>query len=101
MKIPKITKRYCPKCKKHTEQKISIVKTGAKRGSLKRGSIQRALKRSVPGTGNKNRWGSKPAKPKRTGAKGSKKTNLKYTCSICKKATIQSSGIRSKKIEQE
>jgi large subunit ribosomal protein L44e len=101
MKIPKNKKRYCPKCKKHTDHKISQVKSGNKRGTLKRGSIQRATKRSVPGTGNKNRWGSKPAKPKRTGAKTSKKTNLKYTCSSCKKSTIQKFGIRAKKVESE
>lgn len=101
MKIKKTTKRYCPVCKHHVEMRISQVKTGAKRGALKRGSIQRALKRSVPGTGNKNRWGSKPAKPKRTGAKTSKKTNIKYTCTVCKKSTLQRKGIRTKKIEQE
>lgn len=101
MKIRKSTKRYCPKCRKHTDHKISQVKSGSKRGTLKRGSIQRAIKRSVPGTGNKNRWGSKPAKPKRTGAKASKKTNIKYTCQVCKKSTLQKKGIRAKKIEQE
>lgn len=101
MKIPKATKRFCKYCKKHTEHKISISKSGFKRGSLKRGSIQRALKRSVPGTGNKNRWGSKPAKPKRTGAKTSKKTNIKYTCSVCKKSAIQRKGVRTKKLESE
>jgi len=101
MKIPKTKKRYCKFCKHHTEHKITQVKTGAKRGTLKRGSIQRAQKRSVPGTGNKNRWGSKPAKPKRTGAKTSKKTNLKFTCNTCKKSTIQKKGIRAKKIESE
>ena len=101
MKIPKSKKRYCKFCKKATEHKVSQVKSGSKRGTLKWGSIQRALKRSVPGTGNKNRWGSKPAKPKRTGAKTSKKTNIKYTCSVCKKSTLQKKGIRTKKVEQE
>tara|TARA_Y100000310_G_C20488626_1_gene718039 strand:+ start:186 stop:491 length:306 start_codon:yes stop_codon:yes gene_type:complete len=101
MKIKKATKRYCPKCKKHTEHKVSQVKTGTKRGTLKRGSIQRAQKRSVPGTGNKNRWGSKPNKPKRTGAKTSKKTNIKYTCNVCKKSTIQKKGKRAKRVETE
>jgi large subunit ribosomal protein L44e len=101
MKKPKSAKKYCPKCKKHTEQKITQVKSGNKRGTLKRGSIQRAQNRSVPGTGNKNRWGSKPNKPKRTGAKTSKKTNTKYTCPLCKKSTIQKKGIRAKKIESE
>ena len=101
MKIPKTKKRYCKFCKNHTSHKVSQVKSGTKRGTLKWGSIQRAQNRSVPGTGNKNRWGSKPSKPKRTGAKTSKKTNIKYTCSVCKKSTIQSQGKRAKKVESE
>jgi len=44
MKIPKTTNRFCPSCKKKTEQKIKIVGTGFKRGTLTRGSISRAKK---------------------------------------------------------
>lgn len=101
MKLKKIVKKYCKFCKKHTLQKVTQLKTGSKRGTLKWGSIQRAKKRSVPGTGNKGRWGSKPTKPKRVGAKVSKKTNIKYTCQICKKSTIPKKNIRSKKVEIE
>ena len=42
MKIPKTTNRYCPTCKKKTEQKIKSVGTGFKRGSMTRGEIGRA-----------------------------------------------------------
>ena len=42
MKLPKITKRYCPKCKKATEQKIEFYKSGGKRSSFSYGSIERA-----------------------------------------------------------
>lgn len=101
MNIPKQVKRYCKHCKTHTLHKIAIVK-GKERSSLKKGSIQRARKRGRgQGYGNKGKWGSKPAisKWKRTGAKISKKTNLKYTCSECKKTSIQRQGIRTKKIE--
>lgn len=102
MKIPKQTKRYCKFCKSHTDHKITQLKTGTKRGSLKRGSIQRSQKRGLgKGTGNKGRWGSKPTKPKRSGAKTSKKTYLKYTCSICKKSTMTSKGVRTKRLELE
>ena len=101
MKIPKTRKRYCPYCKKHTSTKVTQVKIGAKRGSLKQGSIQRAIKRLGIGTGNKGRWGSKPAKTKRGGAKTSKKTNTKYTCTVCNKAIIQKQGIRTKRVESE
>jgi len=102
MKLPKTTKRYCPKCKKATEQKIELYKSGGKRGSLSYGSIERARRRGQGrGVGNKGKWGSKPAinKWKRTGAKGSKKSTLKYTCKVCSKSTQQSQGFRAKKLE--
>ena len=54
MKIPKITNRYCPYCRKKTEQKIKLVSTGAKRGTLRRGGIARAKLRGLGrGIGNK------------------------------------------------
>ena len=101
MKIPKTTNRYCPYCKAKTAQKVKLVSTGAKRGTLTRGSINRAkLRGRGVGMGNKGKWGSKPAisKFKRTGAKLSKKTNLKFTCEICKKTLIQKKGFRTKKL---
>ncbi len=102
MKFPKTTKRYCPKCKKATEQKIDFYKSGGKRGSLSRGSIQRARRRGLGrGVGNLGKWGSKPpiTRWKRTGAKSSKKSTLRYTCKVCNKSTQQSQGFRAKKLE--
>lgn len=102
MKLKKIIKRYCKFCKTHTLHSVKLGKTGTKRGSLKHGSLQRAAKRGLgTGSGNKGRWGSKPTKPKRTGAKSSKKSSISYTCQACKKTTLQSKGIRAKKIETE
>ena len=100
MKFPKKISRYCRNCKKHTSHVISVVK-GKDRGSLKKGSIQRAHKRGRGiGYGNLGKWGSKPAisKFKMTGAKTSKKTNLKFTCETCKKSSLQRYGIRTKKV---
>ena len=102
MKLPKTKKRYCPRCKKHTEQKVDQYKSAGKRGSLSRGSIARARMRGLGrGAGNKGKWGSKPAisKFKRTGAKISKKTTLRFTCTVCNKATQQNHGFRTKKVE--
>ena len=101
MNYPKQKTTYCPFCKKHTIHKISVVK-GKERGSMKKGSIERAKKRGRGvGFGNLGKWGSKPAisKWKRTGAKISKKSNIKFTCEVCKKTHLQSYGIRAKKIE--
>ena len=102
MKIPKVTKRYCPYCKKKTEQKIKLVSTGAKRGALKRGSKQRArLRGRNRGMGNLGRW-SKPAVSKfKRKVKTTKKTNIMYTCKVCNKSKYQKKGIRAGKQIQE
>ncbi len=100
MKIPKTVKRLCKTCKKHTEQKVAQNKKKTA-SSLSRGSKYRARKRGLArGAGSLGRY-SKPAvtKFKRTGAKTTKKTDLRYTCSTCKKMSSQASGIRAKKVE--
>ena len=103
MKIPKKTNRYCPYCKKKTEQKIKLVSTGALRGAMRRGSKQRANKRGLGiGIGNKGRWGSRPANPKhKRKTKTTKKTNIMYTCNECGKSKYQKSGTRAGKQLQE
>jgi len=103
MKIPKTTNRYCPYCKKKTNQKIKLVSTGNKRGTLTRGSISRAKARGLGiGIGNKGRWGSKPAVSKfKRKSKTTKKTNMMYTCTECKKSKYQKKGIRLSKQQQE
>ncbi len=100
MKLPKNTKKYCPKCKKHTEHKIEQAKR-RNASSLTYGSKHRARKRGkARGHGNLGRY-SKPAisKFKATGKKGSKKTDLRYTCSKCKKTQVQKKGFRAKRVE--
>ena len=88
MKLPKETNRFCPYCNKKTKQKIKIISTGGKRGTLTRGSISRAKKRGLGrGIGNKGKWGSKPAVSKfKRKTKTNKKSNIMYTCSVCKKS---------------
>ncbi len=103
MKIPKIRSRYCPFCKKHTEHKVVNQKFKGlnKTHTQTKGSKIRTKKRARrAGTGNKGRF-SRPAiaKWKKTGAKTSKKTDLRYTCQECKKTHIQKKGKRAKRIE--
>ncbi len=102
MKIPKKTNRYCPYCKKKTDQKIKLVSTGAKRGTLTRGSISRAKARGLGrGIGNKGRWGSKPAVTKfKRKSKTTKKTNIMYTCTVCKKSKYKDSS-RNKRLSKQ
>ncbi|MFH1398547.1 MAG: 50S ribosomal protein L44e [Candidatus Woesearchaeota archaeon] len=100
MKLPKIIKRYCPYCKKHTEQKPIPAKKKAP-SSLKRGSKYRMKKRGqARGHGNLGRL-SKGAltKWKRYGKKTTKKTDLRYECKECKKQKPQRKGIRAKRLE--
>ncbi len=104
MKIPKTTKRYCPSCKKKTEQKIKLVGTGFSRGVMTRGGGRaRAKLRGLGvGIGNKGKWGSKPAQAKhKRKSKTTKKTNIMYTCKVCNKSKYQKSGIRAGKQLQE
>jgi len=98
MKIPKTTKRYCPYCKKQTEQKIKIVSTGGKRGTLTRGSKSRAkLRGQSRGIGNKGKY-SKPAVSKfKRKTKTTKKTNIMYTCKECGKSKYRQ-GRRNKRV---
>ncbi|MEK6969355.1 MAG: 50S ribosomal protein L44e [Nanoarchaeota archaeon] len=100
MKIPKAKMRFCKTCKKHTSHKVSQNKKKAP-SSLSRGSKYRAKKRGLArGTGGHGKY-SKPAvtKFKRTGAKNTKKTDLRYTCTVCKKSSCQAFGMRAKKVE--
>jgi len=103
MRLPKTIKRYCRYCKKHTEQKVTNVSSGHKRGAMKKGSIQRAKLRGLGiGTGNKGKWGSKPAMSAwKRKTKTVKKTNLMWTCNVCKKSTIQKKGFRAGKVSFE
>lgn len=99
MKIPKLKKRYCPFCRRHTEHKVTLVGTGRVRGALKRGSIARARARGrARGMGNIGKWG-KPAISKwKRKTKAVKKINLLFTCKVCGKSICQKAGKRASKI---
>ena len=100
MKLPKIVKRYCPYCKKHTQHKVAQNKK-KNPSTLKRGAKQRVKKRGKSrGKGNLGKL-SKGAltKWKRFGKKATKKTDLRYECSICKKTHMQKKGFRAKRVE--
>ena len=94
--------RYCPFCKKHTEQKIETVSTGHKRGSLRRGGKARMRMRGLwRGAGGHGKY-SKPAIGSwKRKVKNVKKTNLMFTCQTCKKSVSQKKGIRTGKLKLE
>ncbi len=103
MKIPKTTKRYCPYCKKHTEHTITQAKrkTPGSAHPMSYGSKKRAKRRGkARGLGNLGRYSKKAvSKFKMTGAKTTKKTDLRYKCKECGKTHIQKKGFRAKRIE--
>ena len=89
MNIPKVIRKYCAKCKTHTDQKVSIYKAGKRRGSA-RGERRHAERKQGYG-GQKF---PKLAKP----AKTTKKVTLIETCTTCKKK-MMNKGIRIRKFE--
>ena len=100
MKIPKRTKRYCPRCRERTEQKIDRVKTvKGTRGALKRGQRRHNRRSGITGYGGYPK--PKMEKGNKYGAKTSKKVSLIYTCEKCKKKTISKKGKRLKKVESK
>ncbi len=103
MKVPKVRKRHCPHCNKHTEHKVAQAKGKGRSKSvtLSRMGPTRIRKRGLRrGAGNYGKL-SKPAIKnwKLTGKKQSKKTDFRFECSACKKKSVQNSGIRAKKVE--
>jgi len=103
MKIPKVTKRYCPFCKEHKEVTVSQSKQMGrnKNHPLSRGSQTRMRIRGLNrGFGNQGKYSRKAISAfKMTGKKTSKKTDLRYKCKTCKKSVPQKKGFRTKKVE--
>jgi large subunit ribosomal protein L44e len=89
MNIPKEVRRFCPKCNKHTKQKISTYKAGKRRGSA---LGERRHAEDKKGYGGQKF--PKLAKP----AKTTKKWTPILTCTVCKKK-FNKRGIRIRKIE--
>jgi len=105
MKIPKTIKKFCKFCKKHTEQKIAQAKRKSP-GSVHTQSYgskvrQKAKHRGIDiGFGNHGRFSRPPVnKRKMTGKKQTKKTDIRYTCNVCKKSTVEQDSRRAKKVE--
>lgn len=90
MKMPKQLKTYCPFCKKHTPQTVERVRKG-KASSLTHVVRQRMLRAN--GIGNQGKFSKVPG-----GDKPTKKVNVRYRCSLCKKAHSRA-GFRSGKFE--
>ena len=89
LNIPKEMRKFCPKCKTHTLQKVSAYKAGKRRGSA---IGERRHAEDKKGYGGQKF--PKLAKP----AKTTKKFTPIMTCTVCKKK-YNKSGIRMRKFE--
>ncbi len=99
MKLPKQINRFCPYCKKKTPQKIDLVSTGKKRGTLKWGSLTRTKQRgAMPGKGNKGRYSRKAPKNWKRKTKTTTRKVIIYTCQECKKSRHAKKSKRVSKI---
>jgi len=102
MKKPKETKRYCPKCKKHTTQTVGAAKQKARSATrkLSRWSTARVQKRGLRvGTGNKGKFSKKGPKDWKRKTKTTKRITLEYKCKECKKTKQIKKAIRTGRIE--
>lgn len=103
VKKPKQTKKFCKKCKTHTDHKVTESKRKGLNAThhLTRGSKPRVQARGDRrGVGNYGKFSRKAmASRKMSGKKQSKNTDFRYTCGTCKKTWIHGSGVRAKKVE--
>jgi len=97
MKYPREAKRYCPKCNKHTDQKLERVKTSGRRAgsSLKKGR-RKTVKLNFGYGGSPY---PKLENNRRAGAKTSQKVMIRYSCKTCGKKTQSMNAMRMKKFE--
>ena len=96
MKVPKQTKRYCPYCKKHTQQKIMRTKTKprpkTKKHALKWGV--RHMSEVLAG------YGGFPRPKIHEKSKQSTKASFTYLCTACSKKHVLQNPKRAKRVEQ-
>ncbi len=89
MKYPAEKRRYCPYCKKHTVQKVIIVK---KRKASELTWGQRQFREVLSGYGGYPR-------PLPDSNKPTKKYDLRFKCKECGKMNVQKAGFRVSKFE--
>ena len=101
MKFPKETQRYCPTCRKHTSQTVSVAKQRSRSSThpLSRGSPTRIKLRSLQGIGNWGKRSKKGAKDWKRKTKITKRISVLFKCKVCGKMKGMSKAIRSSRIE--
>ncbi len=90
MKIPKIQRKYCPKCRKHTEHTVEEAKRRPRKQASK---SQRRFLRKLKG------YGSFPKENPKGREKPTRKLDFRYKCKECGKKHSIGEGFRVKKFE--
>ena len=90
MKIPKNQRRYCPKCRKHTEHVVEEAKRRPRRQDTR---SQRRFLRKLRG------YGSFPKENPKGREKPTRKVDFRYKCTVCGKKHSVGEGFRVKKME--
>ena len=90
MKIPKIQRKYCPKCRKHTEHTVEEAKRKPRKQNSK---SQRRFLRKMKG------YGSFPKENPKGREKPTRKLDFRYKCKECGKKHSIGEGFRIKKLE--
>jgi large subunit ribosomal protein L44e len=90
MKLPQKFNRYCPYCKTHTLHAVEKVRKGVA-STLTRIVRQKARH---TGIGNSGKFSKVPG-----GDKPTKRINLRYRCTKCKKAHLKMKCFRAGKFE--
>ncbi len=102
MKLPKETKRYCPYCKKHTEQSVTTAKQKSRSSThpLSRWGNARVKKRGYrSGYGNLGRFSKPAVKSWKRKTKITKRITIMYKCKVCGKMKGIKKAIRTSRIE--
>lgn len=102
MKLAQKVHRYCPYCKKHTNQAVAVAKQRGRSAShpLSRGSPTRVkLRGQNVGYGGSGRYSKPPIKSWKRKSKATKRMTVMYTCSVCKKSKGIKKSIRTSRIE--
>lgn len=100
MKLPKLRNTYCPFCRKHTEHKVSEAKQKTIGSAHPNSWGSRRQEAHDRGLGNTGRYNRPPIKQRKMfGKKQSKKVDLRYECSQCKKMHTIGSAWRARRVE--
>ena len=92
MKFPKTIRTLCPKCRKHTEHKVKVIKKRGRSSAHPMSQSQKRFFRKMKG------YGSFPRPNPKGEGKATKKLDMRLECQVCHKQHTKV-GWRARKFE--